>query len=108
MSWYIRSKRDGYFVGECLGLGFFEVSIWDGTLNPEEEIAEFLTRREAMDYLSSWIGGMSDCFVTSEPPKSEKYKPPRLKKKRYAPYHNEGRNEVADFCLPWDEMQWGM
>jgi len=61
--YYIRSKSLGLFVGECLGLGFYEAHIKDGTLSKEEKPIEFATREEAEAYLNSWTGGRADCFV---------------------------------------------
>ena len=65
---YIKSKSLGYFIGECLGLGFFESHITDGTLSPREQPAVFNSREEAQNYLDSWQGGQVDCFVTNEKP----------------------------------------
>lgn len=62
--YYIRSESLGRFVGECMGLGFFECHIEDGTLDPEKETPiQFLTEEEAQKYLDSWVGGVGDCFV---------------------------------------------
>lgn len=60
---YIRSESSGRFVGHCMGLGFFECHIEDGTVSPEEEPIPFGTEEEAQMYLDSWIGGVADCFV---------------------------------------------
>lgn len=65
MPFYIRSKQDGRFVGECLGLGFFESSMGNDCSDKEEPI-KFPSEKEAQDYLDSWIGGPSDCFVSEE------------------------------------------
>lgn len=94
MGWYIKSKSEGYFIGECLGLGFFQAHIWDGTCSSKEKPSEFLSREEAEDYLNSWTGGTADCFVTSEPPKIERYKPPRKPKYDPADYLEAGA--IAD------------
>jgi len=55
-------KTSGLFVGEILGLGFFEKS-------PEgqgETPVEFESQQEAQSYLDSWVGGPSDCSVVEE------------------------------------------
>lgn len=62
-AWYIRSESQGLFVGECLGLGFFEAHIKDGTLSPNEKPLSFDSKEEAEAYLNSWVGGKADCFV---------------------------------------------
>jgi hypothetical protein len=63
---YIRSKSNGRFIGEFLGLGFFESSIEDGDCSPNEEPIEFPSVEEAQTFLDSWSGGPSDCFVACE------------------------------------------
>jgi hypothetical protein len=66
MTVYIRSKRDGRFIGEFLGLGFFESSIEDGDCSHNEEPVKFKSIDEAQSFLDSWKGGQSDCFVSVE------------------------------------------
>ena len=63
MPFYIKSERDGLFIGDFLGLGFFGASIDDGTCSEKEEPIEFTTQCEAQTYLDSWVGGPSDCEV---------------------------------------------
>jgi hypothetical protein len=65
--WYIKSPSEGYFIGECLGLGFFENSRGIDT-SPHERPVEFESQEKAQAYLDSWVGGSADCFVTNEPP----------------------------------------
>jgi len=61
--YYIRSKSLGLFMGEFLGMGFFECHKEDGTLSPQEEPIQFTSEEEAQAYLDGWIGGKADCFV---------------------------------------------
>lgn len=62
--YYIRSETLGLFVGEAMGLGFFECHIADGSLTSEDAVPiQFLTEEEAQGYLDSWSGGQGDCFV---------------------------------------------
>jgi hypothetical protein len=68
MKWYIKSAQLGYYVGHCLGFGFFESHITDGTLSPKEQPVEFESREEAQAFLDSWTGGSADCFVTDVQP----------------------------------------
>ena len=65
MAIYIRSRSEGRFVGEFLGLGFFESSRGEDISEKEEPI-EFESRDEAQKFLDSWGGGPSDCFVSEE------------------------------------------
>lgn len=65
MAIYIRSRSEGLFVGEFLGLGFFESSKGEDISDKEEPI-EFESRDEAQGFLDSWQGGPSDCFVSEE------------------------------------------
>jgi hypothetical protein len=67
MKWYIKSPTEGYFIGECLGLGFFENDRGIDT-SPAERPIEFESQYEAQVYLNSWVGGCADCFVTNESP----------------------------------------
>lgn len=60
MSFFIQDKELGLFVGECMGLGFYEAHIKDGTLSPNEKPVPFESREEAQAYLDSWIGGVPD------------------------------------------------
>lgn len=61
--YYIRSESLGLFVGQCMGMGFFECHIEDGTVAPEEAPIQFETEETAQVYLESWSGGIGDCFV---------------------------------------------
>ena len=61
---WIKSREHGYYVGSCLGLGFFQSHIEDGTLSPDERPIEFDSVDEAQRYLDSWVGGSGDCYVT--------------------------------------------
>lgn len=61
---YIKADDLGYFVGECLGLGFFESHIDDGTLDPCERPCEFDSREDAQQFLDRWVGGGGGCYVT--------------------------------------------
>jgi len=61
--YYIRSTPMGRFVGECMGLAFFECHIEDGTLSPKEEPVQFESEEQAQVFLDSWTGGAGDCFV---------------------------------------------
>jgi len=62
--YYIHSESLGLFVGQCMGLGFFECHIEDGTLDPEAEAPiQFESEEIAQAYLDSWSGGAGDCFV---------------------------------------------
>lgn len=63
MKFHIKSERDGLFVGEFLGLGFFEANKETGDISPNEKPVEFESRKQAQDFLDSWIGGKSDCYV---------------------------------------------
>lgn len=63
---YIRSKQDGRFIGEFMGLGFFESSIKTGECDPREQPIEFESIATAKAFLDSWSGGQSDCFVSEE------------------------------------------
>lgn len=66
MPWFIKSKELGRFVGEFLGLGFFELDRgFDCSL--EEQPIQFSSREEAEKYLNSWEGGRQDCSVVKEP-----------------------------------------
>lgn len=60
--YYIRSKSLGRFIGECLGMGFFETHMGNDC-SPEEEPVQFETEEIAQAYLNSWTGGQADCFV---------------------------------------------
>jgi hypothetical protein len=62
MSFYIKSDSLGLFVGHFLGFGFFTCHIADGTLDPKERPIKFTSRKEAENYLASWVG-KSDCYV---------------------------------------------
>lgn len=61
--YYIRSDSLGLFVGQFMGLGFFECHTVDGTCCPEEEPIQFESEEIAQAYLDSWSGGVGDCFV---------------------------------------------
>jgi len=65
MPWYIQSKEMGKFVGECLGFGFFEKDRGEDC-SPDEQPIKFPTKKEAEDYLNSWVGGKQDCIVIYE------------------------------------------
>lgn len=60
MPYFIKDKELGLFVGECMGLGFFEAHIKDGTLSPEEKPIPFDTEQQAQDFLDSWSGGVPE------------------------------------------------
>lgn len=63
MPYYIKGRDDeGLFVGECLGLGFFQIDC-GVDCSPDEKPVEFSSRKEAEEYLNSWVGGKSDCSV---------------------------------------------
>ena len=68
MPWYIKSPDMGYFVGEFLGLGFFESHIEAGDCSEEEHPIEFESQENAQTFLDSWTGGTAGCFVTNEEP----------------------------------------
>lgn len=61
--YYIRSESLGLFVGQCMGLGFFECHIEDEIVAPDEVPIKFVSKEEAQAYLDSWSGGIGDCFV---------------------------------------------
>ena len=56
----------GKYIGECMGFGFFEAHIKDGTLDHREKPAEFTSEEDAQEYLDSWIGGPADCKVVGK------------------------------------------
>jgi len=68
MKAYLYHPEEGYFVGECLGLLFFESSIASGTLSPEEQPIEFECVQDAIDYVRSLIASDGKAFVTTDPP----------------------------------------
>ncbi len=65
MPWFIRSKEEGRFIGEFLGLGFFETD-QGGDCSLEEKPIQFSSQDEAEKFLDSWEGGRSDCTVVEE------------------------------------------
>jgi len=65
MPWFIKSAEEGRFVGEFLGLGFFETDRGEDC-SPEEEPIQFSSQEEAQTYLDSWNGGKQDCIVVEE------------------------------------------
>lgn len=60
MPYYIKDAELGLFVGECLGLGFYEIHIKDGTLSPLEKPIPFDSEKQAWDFLKTWSGGIPD------------------------------------------------
>ena len=63
--YYICSETMGRFVGQCMGLGFFE-RLFDDAPFSEDGIPEpiqFYEEEEAEEFLDSWKGGRGDCFV---------------------------------------------
>ena len=62
MTVYIRSKSEGRYVGDLMGLGFFETTMEDDEAKP----AEFESVEQAQKFLDSWVGGPTDCFVSVE------------------------------------------
>lgn len=65
---YIYHPDEGYFVGECLGLVFYQSSIKDGTLSPVERPIEFNDVDGAKDYMASWIASDGKAYITVTPP----------------------------------------
>jgi len=64
MGWYIKgTDKEGLFIGEFMGLGFFESSIKNGECSPEEESIRFDSEIEAQTFLHSWKGGPAGCTV---------------------------------------------
>ena len=63
----IEDGYGGYFVGECLGLCFYESAVGND-LSPDEKPIEFPTVSEAIDYVRSWIASDGKDFVTTDPP----------------------------------------
>jgi len=58
MPFYIKDPEMGKFIGECMGLGFYEASIEAGDCSSEEKPIPFETEEEAQTYLNSWSGGI--------------------------------------------------
>lgn len=63
---WIKSASNGYFVGEFLGLCFWELSNIEG-----EQPVEFNDEIEAREYLATWETVPEDISVTLEPPRKE-------------------------------------
>jgi hypothetical protein len=64
MGWYIKGRdEEGLFIGEFLGLGFFEISIKDGDCSAEERPIKFGSKEEAQEFLDSWVGGPAGCTI---------------------------------------------
>ena len=57
MPFYIKDPELGLFVGECLGLGFYEAHKGEDISNEEQPIP-FNSKEEAQKYLDSWSGGI--------------------------------------------------
>jgi len=57
----------GYFVGECLGMIFYEDAI-GRALDWRERPVGFSSVQEAIDYMRSWIASDGKAFVTTDPP----------------------------------------
>jgi hypothetical protein len=74
MPYFIEDEELGLFIGECMGLGFFEYHIKDGTLSPDELPAEFESKTEALEYLESWTGDKSRCKVIFRRKGGDKWK----------------------------------
>lgn len=65
---WINHPEWGYFVGEFLGLGFYESHIKAGDCSPEERPIEFKNIEEAQRYLDLWANGACGSYVTIVPP----------------------------------------
>ncbi len=64
MTAYIWHPEWGYFVGECLGFGFFEKDIKAGDISPDERPIAFESSEQAQEYLGEWRSGPCGCIVT--------------------------------------------
>lgn len=60
MPFYIKDKEFGLFIGEFMGLGFYESSIETGECSPLEKPIPFDTKEEAQKFLDSWSGGIPE------------------------------------------------
>jgi hypothetical protein len=65
---YIYHPQEGYFVGSCLGLVFYESSILAGDLSPLEEPIQFESEEEAREFMDSWIASDGQAYITDTPP----------------------------------------
>ena len=66
---YIKSEREGLFLGEFLGLGYFEA----GSVSKNDKPMKFSTKKEAQHYLDTWLCGILDCEVVEVDPYSNLY-----------------------------------
>lgn len=60
MPYFIQDEKLGLFVGEFLGLGFYQWHIQDGQCSDKEKPIPFNTEKEALDFLYSWAGGVPE------------------------------------------------
>lgn len=60
MPYYIKSETLGKFVGEFLGMGFYEAHIKSGDCDPEELPTPFYTDEEAKTYMKGWVHGIPE------------------------------------------------